>query len=174
MRKNRIWLLAVAVLLTGVMVVMALSYTPISLVLTGTGPTAITPTLNGPYWQQPIPASVYAGTSTFASFSIGNPYPPLENIWLIMNFTGSAVTTACVTAGNCLSGSATVPGLGPVPFAFCSTCSPTTIKGNPEFLMIALVSTLQSGISIISLNLVFQHAGAYNEQVFFALNAPYP
>ena len=174
MRKNRIWLVAVAVLLIGTSVVMALSWTPLSSILTGSGPTAITPTLSGPYWAQPLPPSVYAGTSTFASFSIGNPYPPLINIWLIMNFTGSAVTSACVTAGNCLSGSATIPGTGPVTFAACSTCSPTTSSGSPQFILMALVPTLQSGINIVSLNLVFQHAGAYNEQVFFALNAPYP
>jgi hypothetical protein len=175
MRKNRIWLLAIAVMLIGSSMVMALAWTPLSAILTGSGPTVITPVLNGPYWLQPIPSSVYAGTSTFASISIGNPYPPLVNIWLIMNFTGAGVSAGCVTAGNCVSGSATVPGVGPVSFTFCSTCSPTyRPSGNPQFVMMALVPTLQSGISVVSFNLVFQHAGAYNEQVYFALNAPYP
>jgi hypothetical protein len=175
MRKSRIWLIAVAVLLAGTTVIMALTFTPISAVLTGSGPTVTTPTLNGPFWLQPIPPSVIAGGAISASFTVGNPYPfSLINLELIMNFTGAGVTTACVTAGNCMGGSVTVPGSGNVAFTFCSTCSPTSKNGSPEFVIVAIVPELQSGISTMSLTLVFQHPGAYNEQVYFALNAPYP
>ena len=174
MRKNRIWLLAVAVILVGATVVMALNYTPISSVLTGSN-TAATPTLNGPFWLVPIPASVTAGAAVAASFTIGNPYPfSLVNLLLVMNFTGSAVTSTCVTSGNCLGGSVTAPGSGTIPFTFCATCSPTTSKGNPEFVITASIPTLPSGITTMSLSLDFRHAGTYNQQVFFALNTPYP
>ena len=175
MRKSRVWLMAVAVVLVGSTVVIGLSYSPISAILSGSGPNVSNPTLNGPFWLQPIPPSVIAGEAVSASFTVGNPYPfSLINIWLIMNFTGGGVTSACVTSGNCLSGSVTVPGSGTVPFAFCSSCGSTTVSGNPQFVLFADVPALQSGISTMSLTLVFQHAGAFNEQVFFALNSPYP
>ena len=176
MRKNRIWPLALAVILVGSTVVMALSFAPISAVLKGLGATNVSnPTLNGPFWVQPLPSSVIAGSENIASFTVGNPYPfNLVNLELIMNFTGSGVTTSCVTAANCVAGTATVPNSGTLTFAFCTSCAPTTSTGSPEFLIIAIVPTLPSGIDTVSITLDFQHAGAFNPSVFFALNAPYP
>lgn len=173
MRKNRVWLAALAVVLLGTSMVAALGWTTLGTVLSGSGPTVTAPTLNGPFWLQPIPSSVIAGSSVAASFTVGNPYPfSLVGLELLMNFTGSGVTAACVTAGNCLSGSVTVPSSGTVSFSFCSACSTASVT--PTFVIVAIIPTLQSGISTMSLNLVFQHPGAYNELVYFALNAPYP
>ena len=174
MRKSRIWLIAVAILLVGASVVISVSYTPISAVLSGTN-TATTPTLNGPFWLQPIPAAVTAGAEISASFTVGNPYPfSLVNLYLVMNFTGTAITAACVTAGNCMGGTVTAPSSGTISFVFCSACSPTTGKGNPEFEVYAIIPTLPSGINTMTLALDFRHAGVYSQQILFALNTPYP
>jgi hypothetical protein len=174
MRKTRIWLIALAVLLAGTTVIFALDY-PLGSVLTGSGPTVTAPSINGPFWLQPIPSTVTAGGAVAASILVGNPYGfSLINLDLIMNFTGAGVSAACVTAGNCVSGSVTVPGSGNVAFTFCSSCSPTTSHGSPQFVMIAVVPAMQSGINTMSLTLVFNHPGVYAEQVYFALNAPYP
>jgi hypothetical protein len=174
MRRNRIWLLAVAVMIVGASVVMALSYTPISNIITGSN-SVTTPSLTI-YWVIPIPASEIASIPITATFNVANPYgASFQNLVLVLNFTGSGVTSSCATSGSCVQGSLTT-GSTTVPLSACTSCGTTTIGSTPvpEFILVGTIPSLPGGNDLVSLSLSFIHGGTFNQHVYLATSVPYP
>jgi len=175
MRKNRIWLLAVAVLLVGAAVVMSLSYTPVSNTISGSN-SVTNPSLTI-YWVTPIPASEIASIPVTASFNVVNAYAAsFQNLVLVMNFTGAGVTTSCTTNGSCVQGSLTI-GSSTVLMTACTACGTTYHNGGntfPEFILTGIIPSLPGGNDLVTLSLNFVHGGAFSQNVYLATSVPYP
>jgi len=174
MRKNRIWILAVSIMLAGVVVVTALSYTPISNIITGSN-TVTNPTLNI-YWVIPIPSSEIASIPVTASFNVQNAYAAsFENLVLVLNFTGSGVTNSCTTTGSCVQGSLTI-GSTNVPLTACTACGTVTLGSTPtpEFVLTGIIPSLPGGNVLVTLSLNFVHGGVFSQHVYLATSVPYP
>ena len=173
MRKNRVWLLAIAAILVGASVVVALSYTPVSNIITGSS--SVTNPSFTIYWVVPIPASILASSPLTASFEVNNIYnAQFVNMVVVLNFTGSGVTSSCVAAEDCVSGAFTTDTT--YPLYPCPVCGTTTSGSTPvpEFIMTGTMPILPGGGTLVTLSLTFVHSGAYNDRVFLATSSPYP
>ena len=174
MRKNRIWLLAIAVVLIGASVVISLSYTPVSNTITGSN------SISNPsftiFWVVPIPSPQIADVPLTASFQVNNYYnAQFSNIVIVLNFTGSGVVSSCVSTGNCVTGSFTL-ATSSYPLAECTTCGTVTSGSTPvpEFVMTGTIPSLPGGNTLVTVSLTFVHQGTFNHRLYLATSVPYP
>ena len=161
-------------MLTGAAVVASLSYTPVSNTITGSN-SVTNPNLTI-YWVIPIPSSEISGIPVTASFNVVNAYAAsFENLILVMNFTGSGVTSTCAANGSCVQGSLTVRS-ATVPMSASISCGTTTLGSTPvpEFILIGTIPTLPGGNDLVTLSLNFVHGGSFNQHVSLATSVPYP
>jgi hypothetical protein len=174
MQKNRIWILAVAVMLVGASVVVSLSYTSVSNTITGSN------SISNPnftiFWVIPIPSPQIAGVPLSASFQVNNYYnAQFVDLVLVLNFTGTGVVSSCVTYSNCITGTFSI-GTSSYPLAECAACGTVTSGStpSPEFIMTGTIPNLPGGNTLVTLSLTFVHQGTFNQRVFLATSVPYP
>jgi hypothetical protein len=173
LRKQTLGVLAIALVLLSSGVVFALVFTPVSNIITGSN-TVANPSLTL-YYIVPFPSNEIAGVPTAASFAAVNNYnAEIDNLMLMVNFTGSGVTAACVANEDCLYGSVSSTTMSTQQLQFCYSCNPTTSTGTPQFVMTAIVPALTGGLTTFDLSIVFVHSGAYNSGVSMGLSTPYP